>query len=306
MNFQSCQVCHKTCRPLRCTKCQNAWYCSVHCQGVDWKAGHRKSCRAPREKKVKDALKELKSLALGVPLDKAQEHYYKARDEVERQIDEPETKSEDTKASVEIEAVSQKVDKAEAVVQVRSPRNESVVPLKKPQHALLDLTSKGEGQNADYVSFVVEDMRHILRYQITLKEKPESKLGIASDGLDVSMKQASSNHTLVTLKSRSSPFVFRMELPRRLESRPSSLQMEEDGTIHLRLEYQGDPCDPDVEFLEKTPAADEVNRLQCRFCDQPLLASKAIKRVLPLPSGYWEEIADYLICYSGVSTQHRQ
>ena len=278
----------------------------MDCQRADWKAGHRKSCRAPREKKVAAALKELKSLAVGVSLDKAQEHYYKARDEVERQIDEPETKSEDTKATVEIEAVSQKVDEAEAVVQVRLTQNESVVPIKKPQQALLDLTSKGEEQNADCVSFVVEDMRHILRYQITLKEKPESKLGIASDGLDVSMKQTSSNRTLVTLKSRSSPFVFRMELPRRLESQPSSLQMEEDGTIHLRMEYQGDPCDPDVEFWEKPPTADQVNRLQCRFCDQPLLASKAIERVLPLPSGYWEEIADYLICYNGVSTQHGQ
>jgi hypothetical protein len=274
---------------------------------VDWKAGHRKSCRAPSEKKAEDALKELKSFALGVPLDKAQEHYYKARDEVERQIDEPDTKSEDTKAPVEIEAVSQKVDKkAEAIVQVRSPQKESVVAIKKPEQALLDLNSKREEDNADCVSFVVEDMRHILRYQITLKVKPESKIGIASDGLDVSMKQTSPNHTLVTLKSRSSPFVFRTELPRRLESRPSPLQMEEDGTIHLRLEYQGDPCDPDVDFLEKPPTADEVNRLQCRFCDQPLLASKAIERVLPLPSGYWEEIADYLICYNGVSTQHRQ
>jgi hypothetical protein len=273
---------------------------------VDWKAGHRKSCGAPREKKVQDALKELKSLALGVPLDKAQEHYYKARDEVERQIEGPETKSEDTKASVEIEAVSQKVDKPKAVVPVRSPQSESVILLKKPEQALLDLTSKEEGQHADCVSFVVEDMRHILRYQITLKETPESKIGIASDGLDVSMKQTSSNHTLVTLKSRSSPFVVSMELPRRLESQPSSLQIEEDGTIHLRLEYPGDPCDPNLGFLETPPTADEVNCLHCRFCDQPLLASKAIERVLPLSSGYWEEIADYLICYSVVSTQHKQ
>lgn len=273
---------------------------------MDWKAGHRNLCRASREKKVEDGLKELKSFAVGVTMDNAQEHYYKARDEVERQIDEPEIKTEDTKASVEIEAVSQKTDKADVVVQVRSPQNESVVSIKKPQQALLDLTSKGEGQTADCVSFVVEDMRHILRYQITLKEKPESQLGIASDGLDVSMKQTSSNRTLVILKSRSSPFVFRMELPRRLESRPSTLQMEEDGTIHLRMEYQGDPCDPDTEFWEKPPTADEVNRLQCRFCDQPLLASKPIERVLPLPSGYWEEIADYLICYSGVSSPHGQ
>jgi hypothetical protein len=47
----------------------------------------------------------------------------------------------------------------------------------------------------------------------------------------------------------------------------------------------------------------DLARLACRSCGHCLLANnKKISKVLPLPIGCWDEVADYLTCYEGVST----
>jgi len=47
-----------------------------------------------------------------------------------------------------------------------------------------------------------------------------------------------------------------------------------------------------------------LNWLCCRTCHNPIVANGVIRSVLPLPSGYWDDITDYLICYDGVSLYH--
>ena len=60
-------------------------------------------------------------------------------------------------------------------------------------------------------------------------------------------------------------------------------------------------------FSWKTSDANALNSLCCRTCHNAILKNTSgsnqaiIKSVLPLPSGYWDEITDYLICYEGVS-----
>ena len=45
-----------------------------------------------------------------------------------------------------------------------------------------------------------------------------------------------------------------------------------------------------------------ANHLYCKFCQLPILRESAlIDRVVRMPSSNWDDIADYLICYSGVS-----
>ena len=57
----------------------------------------------------------------------------------------------------------------------------------------------------------------------------------------------------------------------------------------------------------------ELNDLRCRSCQNPIIEppllsesnnttnekNSTIKSVLPLPSGYWDDISDYLTCYDG-------
>jgi hypothetical protein len=60
-------------------------------------------------------------------------------------------------------------------------------------------------------------------------------------------------------------------------------------------------------FSSNTTDAKALNHLCCRSCHNPIVKShnttnqSVIRSVLPLPSGYWDEITDYLICYDGVS-----
>eukprot|EP00571_Detonula_confervacea_P005402 CAMPEP_0172316420 /NCGR_PEP_ID=MMETSP1058-20130122/28121_1 /TAXON_ID=83371 /ORGANISM="Detonula confervacea, Strain CCMP 353" /LENGTH=403 /DNA_ID=CAMNT_0013030721 /DNA_START=156 /DNA_END=1367 /DNA_ORIENTATION=- len=66
-----------------------------------------------------------------------------------------------------------------------------------------------------------------------------------------------------------------------------------------------------------TTDASHLNYLRCRSCQIPIIGSPSkknaatngdddhsaiIKSVLPLPSGYWDDISDYLICYDGQAT----
>ena len=96
--------------------------------------------------------------------------------------------------------------------------------------------------------------------------------------------------------------------------------------IAVRLPYAQDPSNtsslalggslcPSTSGSEST--LEEINAVVCRACHLALIPPKptrtgaiesssstkqqAISRVFPLPQGHWDEIADYLICYDGVS-----
>lgn len=64
-------------------------------------------------------------------------------------------------------------------------------------------------------------------------------------------------------------------------------------------------CSNASTFSPTTSDAEALNHLCCRTCRNPILShttkEPVIRSVLPLPSGFWDEITDYLICYEGVS-----
>jgi HECT-like Ubiquitin-conjugating enzyme (E2)-binding/MYND finger len=403
-----CQVCHQACRPLRCTGCQSAWYCSTDCQKVDWKSNdHRKTCAGQRRPRGLDVirstnqtneittattttsgqalqatLQELRSLALGLSLNQAQEEYHKAQDEVKRQVVELNSNTESkegvrnsrsifttamkTKSKVicgnEIAANPADLKREELS---DNSGNENSPTKQRNENKRQDTRSSGTEidpidtsimASNDYFSYVmVEDMSRIARYQVTLKQRqllPPQDQGNASrksgsiraidsiDNLNVSTQVINDkpyqNNTLVMIRSKTNPEAhISIQLPRRLItmsspslSSSSSYQnhpqatMDDDGTIQLRLHYQhsgsinhNDDDDDDLRMsdvlYEDCPptfsqqllpiTAKIINSLQCRFCGLSLLPQGSVDRVLPLPTGYWDEVADYLICYSGVS-----
>jgi hypothetical protein len=99
---------------------------------------------------------------------------------------------------------------------------------------------------------------------------------------------------------------------------PSCITVERD-CILLRLPY--DPTTvieremSSGEDRQFTTSSDleRVNQMACGSCGHSLLSPnssnndnddikpQSIQRVLPLPTGYWDEIAEYLICFEGVS-----
>lgn len=98
--------------------------------------------------------------------------------------------------------------------------------------------------------------------------------------------------------------------------------------LHIRLPFSayedgriaGDSSSLDIDKRNRTSSLQVVNRLVCGTCHLPVLlpdrgesvegentveaqqftSSTTIQRVASLPTGHWDDIADYLICYNGV------
>jgi hypothetical protein len=297
MSTKHCQVCRKDCRPFRCTKCRNAFYCSVDCQKVDWKAGHRRTCKGPPKEKINDTLKELFSIAQGVPIQEAQEHCHKAQDEVERQTtQQKEAKQSDNSNSKKQVPASENIGN-----NGHSPTTivtKNITPLQAFSKSTFCPTSVPV---TDHFSLIAEEMGHISRFHMTLRRKPNQHVELTD--LYLSTSRIDGSHSLITLKQRSDQVtVFSAELPRLLDADECALQVEDESTMQLRLSYEEDPCGNDLGLPESLATVEVINMIKCRYCDQPLLSSRPIQRAIQLPSGHWEDIADYLICYSGVSS----
>jgi len=65
----------------------------------------------------------------------------------------------------------------------------------------------------------------------------------------------------------------------------------------------------ELSFASITTDPNDLNYLHCRTCQNPIIEppssaaaasnDNTIQSVLPLPTGYWDDISDYLICYDG-------
>jgi hypothetical protein len=307
MELKLCRVCGVKCRPLRCTQCQKVWYCSRKCQGEDWKAGHREACKAQA------ALAELQGLAMEMPIEEAKQQFFMTKDaletpnEVINQLSlqvptKPKTSAQDNKPI----AVPNAAFKSAPTLSTSSSKRDS----KSKQNTAISAAikssfNKEEKSRSSFLPFVVEDMRHISKYQLTLQSASSSISDPADIEVDILPSTSQPNWTSIQLSSTlgsSKKLLFQIELPRKIVHQAMEpLQVNEEGNLQLRLEYQGDPSYQfsDIPTSQLDPTS--INSIQCRFCELPLLINNPIERVLPLPVGHWEEIADYLICYSGVS-----
>ena len=92
----------------------------------------------------------------------------------------------------------------------------------------------------------------------------------------------------------------------------SALITADKDSIILCLPYQSDGStgeSPDLIGTSTQIKIDRLNYVACGACGNSLLHKEGlsptqnrIKKVLPLPTGYWDEITDYLSCYEGVGT----
>jgi HECT-like Ubiquitin-conjugating enzyme (E2)-binding/MYND finger len=298
-----CQVCRKQCRLLRCQKCQAAWYCSVSCQRHDWKAQHRRSCPSTR---VVAAWEELSQILSTASLDQVQQDYRVATDTVKSLL-----KVEDKK----VEAVTT-ISKTESKPPIL-PTVASQTPLvaqrnKQTQESIAEAISGSESKfnvsNNDsplFWKFYIEDMPQLHCYQILLR--PVDPQPIHLGWLKLSLAPSSSKALVTIMYGHEQP--LRLELPRRLaETSPRVYLVDDDQAVSMRLIYATDDelSDRDDWIAPQLLAPSEASKLACGYCHQLLLNSKenasAIQRVLPLPSGRWDEMQDYLVCYEGQAT----
>jgi len=166
-SMDTCQVCQKECKALRCVSCRQAIYCSVSCQKKDWKAGHRLICQSVGTKKEKAdwALRQLVTLTHTVHLDDLKEHHDRASDEVKRrQNNRLTSRTEKSRQRSVQTTISNQQRDTTLTQQTRIPLHEKS-PL-----------------NFDVV---VEDMKFITRFQMTLRRRRNTII----DDVDLSKVQ---------------------------------------------------------------------------------------------------------------------
>ena len=228
------------------------------------------------------------------------------------------------------------------------------------------------------MSFVVEEMPQICRFQLTLtptKQQQQHTDGVLKDTTSILVSaeplKRSGARTLVTVRGNDEDnnggVLFAGEFPRPIlaseitwrvatKSKSENDDLENavgnSTSIVFRIPYPYDPSNTSSLALggslatqhssyggssssslsTSTSSLDEVNRVLCGTCHMPLVMSPGssssssssisnsnklqrqqakqssqlasattINRVFPLPQGHWDEIADYLICYDGVS-----
>ena len=286
----------------------------MNCQRIDWKSGgHRRSCSRnnlvqitnggftnSREGQVGAAFTELHSLAQGLSIDQLQEEYHKARDEVERQSKFQKARAV-TLLSPKLTAKTSKQDNPGIVA--GSPICEQFVETAEATHR----GSRKVGSEKFGYDVVVEDMYRISRYQVSLTPCQHSRRPLSSDSINLSVDANSKSTTIVSIFSNQDFSVrITFELPKVI-LQPSTLSSstDADGTILFRLAYEDEDKNWDDKILDTTESRhltpEVINSMQCKFCGLSLLPHGTIEQVIQLPSGYWDEISDYLICYSGVS-----
>ena len=282
--IDTCQVCLKECKALRCTKCRKAYYCSVSCQSKDWKAGHRRICQAvgTRKEKADWALQQLVSLTQKTSRDDKKEYHDKASDEVKRRQQESLNSGK----------------RGVGGTSLLRRRHEIPVLISAGPQAKIAHNQKSQ-LNFDVV---VEDMKFISRFQMTLQRKLNSainRVNLSEARLNFRIPDQGRSVTTVEI-TVDAVEIYSATLPRLLEECSARIQHLSDDVLQVSVTYKEDPTLREMGTQCILIGLEEVNQIRCSSCQTPLLSGKIIKRTSELPVGHWDDIADYLICYSGV------
>lgn len=276
---------------------------------------------------------ELQSLmAKNYSLDTLSSDYHKAKDEMERarveataSVDRNQPENE-RKAKIQSTAIP---SKAKAPKDSFSPtaRKRSI----SSQKTCTD-SSRLSSAELSYWEFCVECLGNISSYHIILRPKPSqvqnnTSLATFVEQLEMSVTVSEDKQSsIVSLRQRGRhtgggnshhPILY-AKLPGKVDPRPSAFDIHDDypgdrktkgGSLSLMLKYEAS--------LEQQQGLDDLgsssllatgldtpsaNHLHCKFCHLPILRENVtINRVVRIPSSNWDDIADYLICYSGVS-----
>lgn len=322
----SCQVCGKQDIKLRrCQQCRCAFYCSIACQRHDWKAGHRKRCRKANPSTVApvDAWNELSSLLASSSLEQAHQDFHVATDEVQRL----QREGTPTETNNVADAVSS--TKA-AVIGVTSPPPVPAPIIQKqtePLKSTLPTTAAVAPTAAPSIEsdwkFYIQDMANLSCFQVFLEHKHTT---LRVEDLGISMQPVGSDRTLVSFRhgapNDDTESVLRLEFPAQLNPEPQVYAGNSNLTaVSIRLSYQGLSASDSYAQSGAILSPEKANRLACRSCQQCLTRAgepkrapndrtgsnvnantAVIQRVSMLPSGQWDNMDDYLMCYPGAAT----
>ena len=278
---------------------------------------------------------ELQALmAKNYSLDTLSYDYHKAKNEMERE--KVETTSSVERKQPEDEKKT-KIQSTAIPSKAKAPKDPFTPPAGKrstsPQKACTD-SSRIYSAELSYWEFWVECLNNISSYHILLRPKPSQvqnniSLSTFVDQLEMSVTVSGDRQSsIVSLRQRGRqtvggnshhPILY-VKLPGKVDPNPSAFDIQEDFHVGMKTRIGGSSLSLRLKYeasLEQQQGLDDLgsssllstgldtssaNHLRCKFCLLSILRENVtINRVVRIPSSNWDDIADYLICYSGVS-----
>jgi hypothetical protein len=193
----------------------------------------------------------------------------------------------------------EKQQRQERKTQPKSTGRDKPTPPPTAPNSALKESFSASSNKIQKIPFLVEEMKYIFQFKATLRPIPIYQQTTTDDHFELSIQCTGDSSSALKFQQKQET-LFGATFPRRLIPDQCSWQSDDkDGTIHLRLQFEEPLYDHELAPLETQHYPAVINQLQCRYCQQPLLKDKPIEQAHLLPKGNWDEIADYLICYSG-------
>ena len=335
-----CNACLSTLesrKAYKCSACKSVNYCSKSCQRRDWKQ-HKSFCKRkqqalrsedPQQQQVLWASSELNKLVLNTSLDEALEKYHRAQDDIENLHSNLKKRGG---ASSTIEAIPPPQPSHKG----QGKKNGDVLyPCDEPLTKKISEHEKITDESNEW-NYTVEKLIYVASFNVILARSLDGNVVVSSfpkkEDVDISISDIGCRKRRllrVIVKSAHNGsgherLVASIVFPESIESTKVEILATlciQENIITIRLKYQQDGAllhaENEVSMLSLKSVAptnvEALNNVKCRFCKQLLLHStmpkrdneetwnkKILKKSLPLPVGFWDDIVDYITCYEGV------
>lgn len=312
-NIHSCDNCLQQCKGLRCTGCGRTIYCSRKCQKSHWKLVHKDTCSKELKKQNgklsgDDDVKKFASVTMELhhevsktSFKKAEEHLYRAKDKIAG-IEEAE------KHTCRINALKKMYPQSKKVTM---ESNDASPYDRDSYHSLSkdDSCYASIHYVADHWRAQLEELRHIRCFHIVLIPSTKS---IQTKHIELIQDEGKKRISVSSEENNRSVILFTAFIPRQIMFDEVRIKITDSSCFSLTIPYS-DNYEDTESYTEVTLSSPEaVASLKCRNCKSSFFPfaddtnTHVIHKVLPLPTGYWGEISDYIMCNNEVSNRSKE
>jgi MYND finger len=264
---------------LRCSQCKKVLYCSITCQRDDWRK-HRKDCiRTDRGQQLDDFTFQNATI----------------RNKTEH---------------CDVVMLTRDHDNNEDIFNDSSVQNNSTGTL--PNGEMIKRLDQQNVVQKMLWNFYLEDMENLFCYHILLRPNLETRVKLKLEDIILSIRRSDPYDTMRHTVFISCPIPGRpkpvqeigIEFPRSfIPDSHRVFLVDDDEAISIRISYSkiANLRNRKDIISSHCISLEDIQNICCSNCNSNLCIP-AISKILPLPSGRFDAIDDYLMCYTGDQT----